>query len=79
VSSIIGKFGVGFYASFMVAERVTVYSRKRGEATGHCWRSAGDGTFSLAEAEGVEFGTKVVLELRDDGKDFADVSKVCGS
>lgn len=57
-ANVIGQFGVGFYAVFMVAEEVTVYSRKHGSELAHCWMSKGDGSYELAEAEGVESGTK---------------------
>ena len=74
--SIIGKFGVGFYSVFMVADRVEVYSRKRGAATGYCWASAGDGNYTLSEATGVSVGTKIILHLKPDAENFAQESTV---
>jgi len=70
-NSIIGKFGVGFYSAFMVSDKVQVFSRKRGEEVGHCWTSQGDGSYTIAPANGVEEGTKIVLHLRSDAVDFA--------
>ena len=46
--SLIGQFGVGFYSSFMVADKVDVYSRKAGETIGHRWSSDGKGAFTVA-------------------------------
>jgi TNF receptor-associated protein 1 len=63
-------------SSFMVADKVTVYSRKRGSDKGYCWTSTGDGTYQISEAEGVEFGTKIVLHLREDCGDFSTVQRV---
>ena len=75
-SSIIGKFGVGFYSVFMVAEKVEVYSRKRGAETGHCWTSSGDGNYTLSEATGVDQGTKIIIHLKADAENFALESTV---
>ena len=75
-TSIIGKFGVGFYSVFMVAEKVEVYSCKRGSSTGHCWTSAGDGTYTLSEATGVGAGTKIILYLKADAENFAQESTI---
>ncbi|MCG8592589.1 MAG: molecular chaperone HtpG [Proteobacteria bacterium] len=61
---LIGQFGVGFYASFMVAERVEVLTRRAGESGAHRWESSGDGSFSLEEAERDEAGTTITLHLR---------------
>lgn len=75
--ALIGQFGVGFYASFMVASRVSVVTRKAGEEAGTLWESAGDGHFSLTEAARDEPGTTVTLQLRevegdDDLADYAN-------
>ena len=58
-ANVIGQFGVGFYSVFMVADEVTVYSRKHGADVGHCWKSTGDGSYELSEAANVAAGTKV--------------------
>ena len=49
-TSLIGQFGVGFYSAFMVADRVTLVTRRAGEDTGTQWESTGDGTYSISDA-----------------------------
>lgn len=71
-STIIGQFGVGFYSAFMVADRVDVYSRSaEPDAPGYKWSSDGSGVFEIAEASGVQQGTKIVLHLKEDCKEFS--------
>ncbi|HZD24790.1 MAG TPA: molecular chaperone HtpG [Alphaproteobacteria bacterium] len=60
----IGQFGVGFYAVFMVADRVDVVSRKAGEAHAWRWSSDGLGEFTIAEAERAGRGTSITLHLK---------------
>ena len=60
---LIGRFGVGFYSSFMVADRITVLTRRAGEAGATQWESAGDG-YTIAEAERESPGTSVTLHLK---------------
>ena len=67
---LIGQFGVGFYSAFMVADKVTVISRKGGEEKGIRWESTADGTFTVEEAEKEKRGTDVILYLRDDEKSY---------
>jgi molecular chaperone HtpG len=66
-SELIGQFGVGFYASFMVADRITVTSRRAGEARdeGVRWESGGEGDFTVETVEVAKRGTRVVLHLRE--------------
>jgi molecular chaperone HtpG len=64
-SGLIGKFGVGFYSAFMVAERVSVVSRKAGETEAHSWESDGRGRFTVAAAEREATGTTITLHLRE--------------
>nr|CAH7756811.1 unnamed protein product [Callosobruchus chinensis] len=71
-SSIIGQFGVGFYSAFMVADRVDVYSRAVAEEQGYKWTSDGTGTYEIQPAEGVQPGTKIVIHLKSDCREFAD-------
>lgn len=73
-SQLIGQFGVGFYSSFIVAERVQVHTRKAGEAAedGVIWESQGESEFSIAAADKAERGTSITLFLREDAKEFAD-------
>lgn len=73
---LIGQFGVGFYAAFMVADKVEVYSRKAGSAKTHLWESDGFGTFSVSEAEKAARGTRIVLKLKKDAKDYLEGWKI---
>ncbi|XP_032182662.1 heat shock protein 75 kDa, mitochondrial isoform X1 [Mustela erminea] len=76
-SKIIGQFGVGFYSAFMVADRVEVYSRSVDPGSpGYQWLSDGSGVFEIAEASGVRTGTKIILHLRPDSKEFASEARV---
>uniref|UniRef100_A0AAZ3QGJ4 Heat shock protein 75 kDa, mitochondrial n=1 Tax=Oncorhynchus tshawytscha TaxID=74940 RepID=A0AAZ3QGJ4_ONCTS len=76
-SSIIGQFGVGFYSAFMVADRVDVYSQSAEPSSpGYKWSSDGSGVFEIAEASGVRPGTKIVLHLKDDCKEFSAEDRV---
>lgn len=70
--SLIGQFGVGFYSSFMVAEKVEVYSRKAGETQGWLWVSDGRGSYSINEANDVGRGAKIVLHLRKEGDEYLE-------
>jgi molecular chaperone HtpG len=69
---LIGQFGVGFYAAFMVATRVEVFSRKAGAKACNVWASDGEGTFSVDEAPAMPRGTKIVIHLRDDALDYLE-------
>jgi len=73
-SALIGQFGVGFYSSFIVADRVEVFTRRAGvsAAEGVHWESTGEGDFSISSVERPERGTTIVLHLRDDDKEFLD-------
>jgi molecular chaperone HtpG len=61
---LIGQFGVGFYASFMVADRITVVTRRAGTEEATRWESAGDGSYTLGPAERPAAGTTVTLHLK---------------
>jgi molecular chaperone HtpG len=63
-ADLIGRFGVGFYSSFMVAEKVVLTTRKAGETTATRWESTADGTYLLSEAERDRRGTTVTLHLK---------------
>ena len=71
---LIGQFGVGFYSSFMVADRVTIITRKGGlDKTGGClWESTGDGSYTIEECEKEGRGTDVILHLKEDLKEYLD-------
>ena len=78
-TALIGRFGVGFYSAFMVADRVDVMSRRAGADEAWLWSSEGKGTFSispLAPAEAPARGTRVVLHLMDDAKTYTERSTI---
>ncbi|MFN8062722.1 MAG: molecular chaperone HtpG [Vicinamibacterales bacterium] len=64
MASLIGQFGVGFYSAFMVADTVTVVTRRAGEATATRWESSGDGTYTISDDARFRAGTSVTLRLK---------------
>lgn len=76
-SLLIGQFGVGFYSTYMVAELVTVKSRKAGTEQTHIWQSNGQGEYTIEEAKN-EFtrGTEITLHLKEDQGEFLDKFRV---
>ncbi len=77
---LIGQFGVGFYASFMVSDRLTVISRKAGSNGEKAvkWESAADGTFTVEEAEKASKGTDVILHIKEEDKKYLDEWEIKG-
>jgi len=73
-SKLIGQFGVGFYSAFVVADKVTLTTRRAGEdaANGIRWESEATGSYQLEQIDRAEKGTSVTLHLREDSHDFAD-------
>ncbi len=73
-NTLIGRFGVGFYSAFMVAERVDVLSRRAGSEATWLWSSDGQGTFSVTElpADAMRRGTRVTLHLSEDVKSYTE-------
>lgn len=73
-SQLIGQFGVGFYASFIVAKDVVVETRRAGLAADQAvrWQSQGEGEFSLEDIEKAERGTRIILHLKDEETEFAN-------
>ena len=70
--NIIGQFGVGFYAAFMVAKQVRVQSRSfHSDDFGHEWTSDGTGSYTVAPCPGLHRGTKLIIELNDASHEFA--------
>ncbi|MCB9663038.1 MAG: molecular chaperone HtpG [Alphaproteobacteria bacterium] len=69
---LIGQFGVGFYACFMVAEQVVVESRSASGGPGVRWSSKGDGTYEVEEADKEHRGTRITLTLREDAAEYAE-------
>ena len=79
-SQLIGQFGVGFYSGFIVADKITVESRRAGlpTADGVRWVSGGSGDFEVESIERAQRGTSVTLHLRDDALDYANNWKLKG-
>lgn len=78
-SNIIGQFGVGFYSAFVVADKIEVFTKTSDVAKGnqgYMWSSDGDGSFTIVEAPDVQRGTKIVLTLKDDTTEFANLATV---
>ncbi len=77
-TKLIGQFGVGFYSSFVVAEKVTVRTRRAGldKKFGVVWESTGEGDFSVADIEKVERGTEITLHIKKDDADLLDHWKI---
>jgi molecular chaperone HtpG len=70
--SLIGQFGVGFYSAFMVADRVTVTSRRAGSEEAWTWASEGQGSYTLEPATRAEPGTDIVLHLKADADEYLE-------
>ena len=77
-ANLIGQFGVGFYSSFIVADKVTVHTRRAGETPGQGvrWESDGGGDFSVEMAEKATRGTEITLHLREGQEDLVDGQKI---
>ncbi|HZP12247.1 MAG TPA: molecular chaperone HtpG [Nevskiaceae bacterium] len=71
----IGQFGVGFYSAFIVADKVTVLT-KRADADAVRWESEGQGEFTVEPAHRLDRGTEVILHLRDDAKEFLEPGRI---
>ena len=77
-SQLIGQFGVGFYSAFIVADKVTVRTRKAGEKHAIEWESQGEGEFTIADIDKPERGTEITLHLRDDETEFLESYRLRG-
>ncbi len=75
-SKLIGQFGVGFYAAFMVAHKVEVISKKAAEEQAFIWTSAGDGEFDLEPSTRDSHGTTIILHLNDDEGEFLEEYRI---
>ncbi|MDA0341614.1 MAG: molecular chaperone HtpG [Proteobacteria bacterium] len=73
---LIGQFGVGFYAAFMVSEKVEVLTRRAGEDTGWIWTSDGLGEYTVASAEKAGRGTIITLHLKEDAAEFLEEARL---
>ena len=75
--TLIGQFGVGFYSAFMVADKVEVVSRKAGTSKSSIWESDGQSGFAINNSEEDQsVGTKIILHLKKDAKEFATSDKI---
>jgi molecular chaperone HtpG len=74
LTSLIGQFGVGFYSAFMVADRVTLITRRAGEEKATQWESSGDGTFTITDTTRFNRGTSITLHLKtfEEGSEVED-------
>ena len=77
-ANLIGQFGVGFYASFIVAKEVELKTRKAGEDKGVIWRSDGKNAYTLETIDKDSHGTEIILHLSDDEAEFADNQRLRG-
>ncbi len=77
-SQLIGQFGVGFYSAFIVADKVTVRTRKAGSEHDRAveWESSGEGEFSIADITKADRGTDVILHIKDEDAEFLDSWKL---
>ncbi|MDX9966619.1 MAG: molecular chaperone HtpG [Sulfuricurvum sp.] len=71
-SKLIGQFGVGFYASFMVADKVEVISRKAGEENAYKWSSMAGSEYEIEPASRESHGTSIIMHLKEDESEFLD-------
>jgi len=75
-SQLIGQFGVGFYACFMVADKVEVTSKKAGEDQAYVWTSTGTGEFEIENATQEGHGTTIVMHLKEDESEFLEEHRI---
>jgi molecular chaperone HtpG len=69
-ANLIGQFGVGFYSAFIIADKVTLITRRAGTTEAVRWESAGEGDYTLETADKVARGTEIILHLRDGEDEF---------
>ena len=70
--ALIGQFGVGFYSAFMVADKVTVKTKKAGDDKGYIWVSSGAESFTIEEDDSLPIGTSIILSLKSDAEEFLE-------
>ena len=75
-AQLIGQFGVGFYAGFMVAERIEVISKRHGAENAKLWASDGQSGFSIDDAERDDVGTDVIIYVRSAAKEFLEQERI---
>ncbi len=74
-AQLIGQFGVGFYSAFIVADRVTVLSKRTDSEAVH-WNSDGEGSYEIQGSDKTDRGTEVIMHLRDEDKEFLEPSRL---
>lgn len=76
-SNIIGQFGVGFYSAFIVAKKVEVITRSsKVGSVGLRWTSDGTGTYDIEEVDDAEIGTKIIIHLKPECREYADETRI---
>jgi molecular chaperone HtpG len=77
-SQLIGQFGVGFYSAFIVADKITLRTRRAGLGSEHGvrWESDGEGSYTIETIDKAERGTEITLHLREDDKEFAEAYRL---
>ena len=65
-TEVIGQFGVGFYSAFMVADQITVITRKHGSETAYTWKSSGADGYTVTECEKASVGTDIIMHIKED-------------
>ncbi|MEL7186509.1 MAG: molecular chaperone HtpG [Pseudomonadota bacterium] len=75
-ANLIGQFGVGFYSAFIVADKVSVETRRAGSDDAYRWESEGEGEFTIEAIDEESRGTKVTLHLKDDETEFTDSFRI---
>lgn len=70
--ALIGQFGVGFYSAFMVADKVTVKTKKAGDEKGYIWVSSGAESFTIEEDDSLPIGTSITLSLKSEDEEFLE-------
>ena len=74
-TDIIGQFGVGFYSAFMVADHITVVTKKYGETQAWKWESSGAEGYTVTEAERDAVGTDIIMHIKEDGEEVGEFSR----
>jgi molecular chaperone HtpG len=76
--AMIGQFGVGFYSAYLVADKVTVYSKHNDDADAHCWESSAGGSFVVTKVDdnSLTRGTRIVLQLKEDMQEYLEENRL---
>ena len=77
-ANIIGHFGLGFYSSFMVSDKVEIFSKSHTEGSGVYWSCDGSPEFELYDVDYVERGSKIVLHINEESKEFLEAGRIKG-